>query len=73
MSNRTALIIISSLLGISAACRLYRCYMLNKRANEWKEMLDRELKDGALSKENISKMVEEAFEKARANQTVNAN
>ena len=73
MSNRTAITIIASLLGISVACRIYRCYMLNKRANEWKEMLDRELKNGSLSKENISKMVEEAFEKARANQTANAN
>ena len=34
MSNRTAITIIASLLGISVACRIYRCYMLNKRANE---------------------------------------
>ena len=73
MSDRTMFTIIASLLGLSIGLRIYRIYTINKRAKEWKDMIDRELKNGSLSKENISKMVEDAFEKARVNQAVNAN
>ena len=67
MSDRTMFTIIASLLGLSICLRIYRIYTINKRAKEWKDMIDRELKNGSLSKENISKMVEDAFEKARVN------